>query len=84
MPFGTEKLEWWGYQMVKTVRRYVYEHKVHLVECYDVIAVDEHCKRGLSEDVFKHSYCRLNVVCSFSSYIVTLKSSLGVIAYYWK
>jgi len=26
--------------------------------------VDEHCKRGLSEDVFKHSYCQLNVVCS--------------------
>jgi len=59
MPFGTEKLEWWGYPMVKKVRRYVYEHKVHLVECRDVIAVDEHCKRGLSEDV-----CRLNVVCS--------------------
>ena len=24
IPFGVEKLEWWGYQMVKKFRKYLY------------------------------------------------------------
>ena len=49
MPFGTEKREWFGYPMVKKIRRYVY---FFWTECTNVR--DTHTDRRTDRQTDRH------------------------------